>query len=64
MWNIISITVIQLKKVWDKIEIWVNKMFPIAVNFATLDILLGCQNLDKMYFCAINLILLYGKYLK
>ena len=42
----------------DKIEIWVNNMFPIAVNFATLDILLGCQNLDTMYFYAINLILL------
>ena len=37
-------------------------MFPIAVNFAILDILLGCQNLDKMYLYAINLILLSGKY--
>ena len=51
-----------VKKFCDKIEIWVNNMFAIAVNFATLDILLGCQNLDKMYFYAINLILLYGKY--
>ena len=51
-----------VKKFWDKIEIWVNNMFPVAVNFATLDILLGCQNPDKMYFYAINLILLYGKY--
>ena len=51
-----------VKKFWDKIEIWVNNMFPIAVNFATIDFLLGCQNLDKMYFYAINLILPYGKY--
>ena len=51
-----------VKKFWDKIEIWVNNMFPIAVNLATLDIFLGCQNLYKMYFYAINLILLYGKY--
>ena len=51
-----------VKRFWDKIEIWVNSMFPIAIKFATLDILLGCHNLDKMYFYAINLILLYGKF--
>ena len=50
-----------VKKFWDKIEIWVNNMFPIAVNLSTLDILLGYQNLDKVYFYAKNLILLYGK---
>ena len=36
-----------IEKFWDKIEIWVNNMFPIAVNSATLDILLGFRNLDK-----------------
>ena len=37
-------------------------MFPIAIKFATLDILSGCHNLDKMNFYAINLILLYGNF--
>ena len=47
---------------WGKIETWVNNIFSVNLKLTILDILLGCLNINKNTFYAINSIILYGKY--
>ena len=51
-----------VKIFWKKVENWMNHIFSTSYNLTVLDVLLGCLNLERKLFFAINLILLYGKY--